>query len=149
MKAEPDICSAYNPYGHTCGEFIAAGRAAGHRGSSLANSLPKPVKYLTRKQKAIIHWSKLITITEHFNDWLVPQLTYRCAGARQVSQKSLVCWANTALPHHLIDWQNIRNTLANPSSSLSFQKVYCNVYKCKNLLGLLVYYMFSEIFIYF
>ena len=32
---------------------------------------------------------------------------------------------------------SIRNTLANPSSSLSYQKVYYNVYNFKNPLGLL------------
>ena len=28
-------------------------------------------------------------------------------GVRQVSQKSLVCWTNTALPYHLIDFCKI------------------------------------------
>ena len=41
-------------------------------------------------------------------------------GARQVPQKSLVCWAITALPYNFIV-QNTRNILANPSLSLSFQ----------------------------
>ena len=51
---------------------------------------------------------------------------------RQIfGKKSLVCWANTALPYHSFDWflQNMRNWLANPS--LSLQKVYYYVYNRK------------------
>ena len=51
----------------------------------------------------------------------------------QVSQKSLVCWANTALPYYFIV-QNKRYTLANPSLSLSFRKLHYNCkinYNCK------------------
>jgi len=45
VNAEPDNCSAYRPYAHFCGEFCPSGRASGHRGSSVANSLPNPLKY--------------------------------------------------------------------------------------------------------
>ena len=49
VKAEPDSCSAYSPYAHFCGEFCPSGRASGHRGSSVANSLPNPLKYFLKK----------------------------------------------------------------------------------------------------
>ena len=71
-------------------------------------------------------------------------------GARQVSQKKLSLLRKYSIAVSFYCFlQNIRNTLANPSSSLSFQKVYHNVYNFKNMLGLLVYYMYSEIFLYF
>ena len=57
-------------------------------------------------------------------------------GVRQVLKKlSLLSKYSVAI------LQNLKNTLVNPSSSLSFRK--------SGLLGLLVYYMYSEIFIIF
>ena len=41
VKAVPESCSAYRPYGAFCGEFWPCGTAPGR--ASVANSLPKPL----------------------------------------------------------------------------------------------------------
>src|SRR5690606_38288396 len=43
VKAVPEICSAYSPYGHFCGEFLPTGKAPGS--ASVANSFPNPLMY--------------------------------------------------------------------------------------------------------
>jgi len=40
VKAVPDSCSAYRPYGQRCGEFCPAGKAPGN--ASLENAFPNP-----------------------------------------------------------------------------------------------------------
>ena len=42
VNAEPEICSAYKPYGHFCGEFCPFGSASGQRESSDVKYEPKP-----------------------------------------------------------------------------------------------------------
>ncbi|MNS65315.1 hypothetical protein D3C72_984750 [compost metagenome] len=50
VKAVPESCSAYRPYGHCCGELRPTGSAPGK--ASVAQSLPKPVRYCSSMESS-------------------------------------------------------------------------------------------------
>ena len=56
--------------------------------------------------------------------------------------KSIVCWADTALPYHfLLISVKYKKYTGEPKFKLKFKKkVYYNVYNCKNPLGLLKFF---------
>ena len=83
------------------------------------------------------------------------QLTYSIAAIILINQgrvkspeKSLVCWANAALPYRLLIPAKSNKYISESKFKFDFSKqVYYKFYNCKNLLGLQVYY--NEILIYF